>query len=514
MRYPWVVAADTQTGRRFRALVPYLLALAASAALGIAVAWLPTDVAGILAVALCVALAAVVARAGRRRSLTVLGALVYVVGLHWAYVETVVPLYAYAGLIESGVDWPSLVAVTLLAVSPALWLPVAIRRPSEAVLWGLFLMAYIPATVIPMHVLGPSITSVLPLELLLALAFGSLGLLQLVPRGSFRWPGLPDRTFTRLMVGMSLVSIPYLVIVFQPTSLPDIGAVYEARASFTAVARSSPLAGYIVSWLTNVIYPFVIAMGMARSQRSVFALGIFGQLLIYAITGFKGTLFSIVLLPVLFLAIRYGPRIFGAVLSWATVGILAVSVAATAVTGSSLVLALFVTRVMVIPGQLTGYYYDFFTTHPTYMLSHSFLRFLFDQPYDLDPPYLIGMLYEHKVTDANANIWADAMANFGLAGIIPFTLLLGLVLVLLDVVASGRDIRVIGTVVAFAAVSLLANGALFTQLLTGGFGLTVVLAALMPRLLPGPETGSGTTPAIPASATSPASATGPPPAGP
>ena len=490
-----MVAADTQTGRRIRALVPYMFAIAASAVLGLAVVGLSADGAVIVTIVAGVALGAMVVRAGGQRLVVVAGALVYVVGLQWAYVETVVPLYAYAGLIESGADWMTLIAVTIFAAAPALWLPVATTRPSEVVLWALFLMAYIPAMVIPIHVLGPSLSSVLPLDLMLVLAFCSLGLVQLLPRPTLRWPGLPDRTFVRLMVGLSLVSIPYLIIVFQPTSLPDLESVYETRASYAAAAASSPLAGYIVSWLTNVIFPFVIAMGLARSHRRMLALGIFGQLLIYAITGFKGTLFSILLLPLLFFAIRYGSRVFAALSSWASVALLGVSVAATAITGSTLVLALFVTRVMVIPGQLTAYYYDFFTTHPTYMLGHSFLRWLFQSPYDLDPPYLIGLLYEHKVTDANANIWADAMANFGLAGIIPITLVLGLVLLLLDVVSAGRDGRVIGTVVGVAALSLLANGALFTQLLTGGFGLTVVLAALMPRLDPQPATSGAAEPA-------------------
>jgi len=136
----------------------------------------------------------------------------------------------------------------------------------------------------------------------------------------------------------------------------------------------------------------------------------------------------------------------------------------------------------VVPGQLTAYYYDFFSSHPTYLLSESFLRWFSQPPYSLTAPYVIGTVYFHDPSlDANANLWADAMANFGLIGVIPFTIVLGAALWILDAMASGRDLRVIGPVLALASLSLLANGALFTQLFSGGIGFMIGFAALMPR---------------------------------
>ena len=148
--------------------------------------------------------------------------------------------------------------------------------------------------------------------------------------------------------------------------------------------------------------------------------------------------------------------------------------------GSTLPLTLFVTRLIVIPGQLTAYYLEYFSSHATYLLSHSFLSWLFEAPYNITPPYLIGRVYPQAGVDANANIWADAMANFGIAGVIPITIALGVLLWVLDSVASGRDLRVIGPVVGLAGLYL-ANGALFTQILTGGVALIVGLSVLMPR---------------------------------
>jgi hypothetical protein len=458
-------------------------AVAASIALGLAVALLPFRDLGTLALIIGAALVAIVPSAGRQRALLTIGALAYVGALQWVYVDWVVPSYAYSGLIESGVEGPALAIVTVIAVAPAAWLPVGMERPSEVILWPLYLFAYVPAAIIPIHVLGPDLAAVLPLELALAVAFATLGFMQRLPRMTMGWPGIAEQSFTRLLVILGVGAIPYLIVTFAPTSPPpDLQSVYVTRAVYTATLTTTSGAGYIVSWLGNVIYPFLMALGAARSRRMLLILGIVGQLLIYTITGFKSNLLSILFVPLLYLAIRYGGRLFGTLLAWASVLVLALSAVATSVTGSTDALALFVVRIAVVPGQLTAYYYDFFNSHATYLLSWSFLRWFSDPPYAVGPPYLIGTVYFHSpALDANANLWADAMANFGLVGVIPFTIVLGAVLWILDSVASGRDLRVIGPVVALASLSLLTNGALFTQLLTGGIGLIVGFVALMPR---------------------------------
>jgi len=134
-----------------------------------------------------------------------------------------------------------------------------------------------------------------------------------------------------------------------------------------------------------------------------------------------------------------------------------------------------------VPGQLTAYYYDYFTSHPPYYLSFSVLRSFVPSPYDTEAPYLIGRVYFNTGEDANANLWADAIANFGLIGVIPASLLLGVVLWLFDWVASGRDLRLVAPLAALAGLGL-SNGALLTTILTGGIAFAMVLVAAMPEI--------------------------------
>ena len=93
---------------------------------------------------------------------------------------------------------------------------------------------------------------------------------------------------------------------------------------------------------------------------------------------------------------------------------------------------------------------------------------------------LIGHAYFPDANpNANASLWSDAFANFGVAGIVGFTVVLGLVLLLIDGLGHRRDARVYGPMLAVAGLSLAESG-LFTTITTLGLGVGIVLIALMP----------------------------------
>ena len=485
--------SDALRVHKMRPPLPWVSIAAATVVIGFAVAGLPLGAVAALSAVISIAfVTAVGVASGRLRLLLAVGAIAYVAAFQWVYIAWIVPVYGYSGLIDAGADLPSLAVMTVLAVMPVVWLPIEVGRPSEIVLWFLYLLGYIPAVVVPIRLLGPDLWAVLPFGALLAVGFAALLLMQRIPRAAQPWSGLTERSFDLLIVILGLGALVYLVVFFGiPTYVPDFVTAYDARTEFGAAQSNVPAAGYIVTWSGNVIYPLLIALGLARSRRLLIVLGSVGELLIYSQAGFKAVLFAILLVPLLFAAIRIWRRQFGTVLMWAAVGVLGVSVATTAVTGSLWPLALYAVRLLALPGQLTAYYLDFFTSHATYELSRSFLRWFMEAPYDIDPPYLIGIVYLHATVDANANLWADAMANFGLAGIVPFSIILGAVLWVLDYVAADRDLLVIGPVVAIAGLSL-SNGALFTSILTFGLGFAIFMIALMPRRAssPGNEPGS------------------------
>jgi hypothetical protein len=139
-----------------------------------------------------------------------------------------------------------------------------------------------------------------------------------------------------------------------------------------------------------------------------------------------------------------------------------------------------------VPGQLTSYYFDYFSSHPWAMLGDGTLKGLVPYPYDLPVPNLIAREYfgDPNIV-ANANIWADGYANFGYLGMLIATLILALTMMLLDAASKGLSLRLVALILVMPAVSL-ANSAMLTSILTQGLGLTLLLLYLHPRDAPRP----------------------------
>jgi hypothetical protein len=424
--------------------------------------------------------------AGVARAATVAAALAYVGVLIWVYTTEIAPLYAYQGLVDADPEPTAALLTAALAALPAVLLPIAARRPSVIVLWLLYLVGYVPAVVVPLYIEG-DLSTVLPFELALAGAMAVIIAIARLPPAPIAIPHLSIAGFTRLMVVLGLLFLAYVAVTFGIHPPPSLADVYARRAEFGVDVAGAAGAGYFVPWAGNAINPVLMTLGMVRRRATLVALGIAGQLLIYSATGFKSVLFSIVLVPLVYFAVSVARRSFGLL---ATVGaplILFFAVAESFTGGASLGLA---RRLLATPGQIAWYYFEYFSSAPLYHLSHSFMRWFVPSAYSVDPPSLIGSVYFPDADpSANGNLWADGFANFGFAGLAGVALVFGLALWVVDGLGRGRDARIIGPSLAIAGLSL-GNSALFTTMLTLGFGLSCVLMALMPPVADMPAPGS------------------------
>jgi hypothetical protein len=414
--------------------------------------------------------------AGPVRATAIGAAVAYVAVLDWAYASHFSPVYAYTGLIDAAATPGATLAVAALTAAPAAWLPLSARRPSTIVLWALYLVGYVPTALVPLYLTG-DLGAVLPFDVGLVSSMAILALILRLRPPAIRVSNLSLTAFTRLLTALAVLSMLYIVAAFGVHTLPSLADVYTTRAQFTVAQGGAAAGGYIVPWAANAINPMLMALGIARRRADLVVLGLFGQLIIYSDTGYKAVLFSVVLVPLVYFAISRAGRSFGPLTVLGTTAILAGAVAARSRPGDwALALA---TRVFATPGHVGWYYYDFFSGHPQYHLSHSFLSWLFPSPYNVDAPLLIGSVYFHQGTDANTSFWADAFANFGFTGIVIFTVVCGIVLLILDALGRRRDARIAGPMLAIAGLSLGSTG-LFTTMLTQGLALGCVLIALMP----------------------------------
>ena len=420
------------------------------------------------------------------RAWAFLGSTAYTIVFHVTYVTIIAPVFSYDGSVYAPRDEFAVWAAGGAAILPSLWLPSRLRRPSQVALWLMYLVGYIPASLVMYYVLQLDASELFPFTLVLLASMGILGLMDRIPRADWVVPFAGTMSsFSRVLAITALLTIGYIAVTvginFQ---LPDLLDVYDTRASFgEAVDSSGTVLAYVVVWSVNVVAPLLIAIGLRRRRIHLMLLGVVLELVVYGITGFKTALFSSVLVVGLVILLSARSRPSASTLAWVTAALVIAISVFDRLNGSIVATSIFVRRVLEVPALVTSRYFEFFSENPTYSLAHSFLRTWIRPPSELRPPQLIGSVYFEAATSANGGLWADGFANFGFGGILVFTAVLGGIFWLLDVVASRLDLAVTGSVAGTLGV-IMTNTALFTTIVTHGLGLAIILIAVMPRREP------------------------------
>jgi hypothetical protein len=405
---------------------------------------------------------------------------IYIGVLHYAYGSVICTTFAYQGY-EKHFSALRILLACSLAFLPSLGLPLGLRRPSQVAYWLLYLLVIVPISIVPIYTANDDH---LPMGQVICTvgAFMLLRLFYCIPLFPIRRFHLETHQFMFCSILFSLVLYALIVQAFglqiQLLSLADI---YSRRAQYEDVlAKAGVPLTYIVNWLSYVINPYFIIQGLVTKRLWLTGTAILGQFFIYTITGFRTLLFSPLLIGVLWWVFRRSRERFGAKLL----------LLFTVMIGSSMIVyikwniiepfAIFVDRFILLPGLVSSYFFDFFSAHPQVHLAHSVLRWFLRYPYGHEPSYLIGRVYFHSTAmGANANVWADAYANFGYVGIFAFTGILGVTLWLYDSVSAKADYRLSAIMFAMPTVAL-ANSALLTTILTHGIFLSILVMYLAP----------------------------------
>ena len=144
--------------------------------------------------------------------------------------------------------------------------------------------------------------------------------------------------------------------------------------------------------------------------------------------------------------------------------------------------SLFIRRVLFIPAQVNFYYYDFFSTNELTYLSQSHLGL----PFSIQNPYegydntakMMGALYTNNPEcHMNVGYMGDAYMNFGSLGVLLFSVILGVIFLVLDSIAA-RTSKIIAVAAMALPIKSLINGALFTVLGTHGLLLSILMVSL------------------------------------
>jgi hypothetical protein len=371
---------------------------------------------------------------------------VFIIVFNWSYINRIAPAFSYLGFTYAPTSLSLAIGSCTLAALLSLFLPKQLSRPSQVVYLILYFLVVIPIfVVVPLSGQFEDSTSAV-LLFSVGGAFSLLGLMYRLPLAKVQVPRLPQHMF---WLGVTMFSTLAILLVglrfgFQLNSV-GFSEVYDVRADYKdEIEASGSFVSYLIGWQGNVVGPLLVGLAIVKKRPSLFAAGAVSQIFLYSITGFKSLLLStIVLATVGFLAHRRVVHRLPLLAPLFLTMLIAASSLLDWLLRTSTWTSLAVRRLLATAGLNSGYYWEYFSDHGYTYLGQSILSWLVEYPFTSSPPQLIGEeYYPGSATSANANLWADAFANFGVLGVLVFTVILGLILWLYDSATAGRDVRV------------------------------------------------------------------------
>jgi hypothetical protein len=420
----------------------------------------------------------------KRRCLLLFLGIVYFGVLLACYLYTIVPTHFVEGFVYRPLpEWCWMVSLGV-ALTPLLWTSIDFRRPSDFASLFLYICVTVPCSFMPFLASDrdPEQVVILPLLVLAAQA-----VFDAVRRGR-----LIDFPRVKNTQSLFTIIIPAAMIVLSLALWSFVGFrinvglenVYERRIE----ARESlgggflgVLLGYGESLMLGAFLPATTVMGaITRKPRLLFAAA-FSVLAVFSFDGQKAVLFGpFMLILVTVLALR-SRRNTAFVLISAFLALCLLSIAQVYFFDDNSISTYIVRRVMVMPGLLADYYWEFFSSHPLVMLRDGAIGSIFSRsPYPLSTPRLIGSeFFDNPETNANTGIWLAGFAHFGYVGVFAASVLAAWLLRILDSLAA-KGKYVAGCAFCTMLGLIWTNGALHTSLLSNGVVVLMLLMFLFP----------------------------------
>ncbi|MEY8763484.1 MULTISPECIES: O-antigen polymerase [Clostridium] len=408
--------------------------------------------------------------------------LLIVAGLTVGYICSIKYYKSFNFVINSGILRRALVMLPLVIAviyTVVFLLPNRIQGLTS-LYWFLFLFLSItPLLVVyTMSGLGESKNSGIYIYIITAAAV--IGVI-LVSRMNFKIPqiSVKPRVFWIGVVGFMIIGYSYLIYKLGlPTRiLESFQNVYAVRLNYRQEAGR--LTDYFVQWLGNIINPFILAYFIYKKKYKFAIIPVALQVVLYGYAAYKSQFAVLLLAPFFGMILRYGIKrsLIEKMMALAVI----LGLAAFFLKKLSIYL-LVIIRIFLWPSLIALEYYDFFWMYPKMLLSQSILGHFFKNIYNMDPNFYMATVYYGR-PDMRLNVtwYGDAYMNFGIVGVILFSILLYFIMIIIKSVET-KNIFLVGTIL-FGGIMALFNGPILTTLLTNGLGLGLVLAYLLPKEL-------------------------------
>jgi hypothetical protein len=411
-------------------------------------------------------------------------------GFNYAYINWVSPTWSYLGLTYNSPDAALIILGYVFAMVLSLLSPRRIQRPSHVIYWFCFFVVYVPGLFIPLYLKLENSFSLLLLQLSLSGGMLLIALSYRISRFAIRSYPLDRRFFWTVFTAVYILGNAALIYTFQGMfHFASINDVYSVRTPAKHVFESAPAIAYVSQILANVMNPFLMGYGVSYRRRSLFVLGVMGDLLLYSTAAVKLNMVAPIAIVIFYHTLKRdrGGWVPTMAMLFAAMFFLLTGLAVGLQPGPLFNIAsLLLVRTFTIPGSEMGEYQHFFSNMPHTYLGHvTGINHFLPNPYQLSMGEEVGSYFgvigKYGLSNANASFFAmDGIGGFGLGGILVMGVLCAVVFWILDSCARDYELKFSVPLLAMVIMSL-TNVSLFTTLLGNGLIIWMILFILMPR---------------------------------
>lgn len=255
---------------------------------------------------------------------------------------------------------------------------------------------------------------------------------------------------------------------------------YAYREAFNE--SSNWMLDYLLTWQAYVVNLVILAFALYNNKRLLSIFIVIMQIFLFSMANFKSFLFA----PFLLIGFHFlnKTKFKNNLLLTFSIGtflLIIMSNVITKVTENILIESIFVRRLFFVPSKLHYVYYSFFEDLEKYKLSHSIFGFIIDNKYSISPVALLARDYYGREFSPNVGFFGDAYVNFGLMGIIFFSIIYAFLLKLIDSLTFSIPSNLTIAILVIPLMALV-NSAFLTSLLTHGILFAILILWLVNQL--------------------------------
>lgn len=399
--------------------------------------------------------------------------LLYRVLIDLSYVYIISPNYAYAGLYLE-INHLKLMESYLLLFVFSLILKHRINKPSDFFI--LFLFSLLAVPILSLFSLQDKSREFLYMVL--------LSFLTIIIASKFPQIKVPIlHNGRKAVIFISVITCIFLfswIISHGGLSYLNFNIlkVYDFRRTVAEMVFSGRIS-YLMGWFGKVINPLMISFSLWKKNKMMIVLTIGMQVLFFAVTAHKSMLFYPVL--IIFACIFGRKKYFGQMIQIGLAGVTAVSSIIYLINNNIIPISYFVRRTLFVVADLHYKYYDTFNELGfIYFSDKSWSPNIVEYPFNLPIPLVISEIYTGApISWANAGFLATGYMHFGLAGMLVYSFIVGMIFRFIDYIAKWCLPGWLCIAIMITPIFSLTNADLLTALVTHGILLAIMLLWLM-----------------------------------